>query len=93
MQIGVPQGNAGVGEERLENPERYLHQKVQETYKCPQLAIMDTIYELNEEDLRIAVDRYSTEYRKPLVEVYTASHAFLSYFQISCFGCLALVSN
>ncbi|GMN26997.1 hypothetical protein TIFTF001_047856 [Ficus carica] len=64
----VPHGNAGVGEERLENTVRYLHEKVQETYKCPQLVIMDSIYDLNEEDLRIAVDRYSTEYRKPLVE-------------------------
>ena len=66
---------------------------VYETYKCPQLAIMDSIYEPNEEDLRITAKQYSKEYEKPLVEVYTASHAFLSYFQISCFGCLALVSN
>ena len=72
---------------------RYLHDKVQETYPCPQLAIMNCVYELNEEDLRIAVDQYSREYGKPLVEVYTASHVFLSYFQISCFGRLALVSN
>lgn len=66
--ISDPPGNASVDAEHLNDTVRYLHENVQGTRYWTQVAIMDRVYGLNEEDLRIAAVQYNTHYENSLAE-------------------------